>query len=131
MGLTSDNRYKDFSAKVEVNKKELITLLLDLKKSGKKVVGYGAPAKGNTLLNYFNIGPEILDYITDTTTGKQGMYTPGSHIQVVSPEILQTDVPDYILLLSWNYADAILAKEQGLRDQGVKFIIPVPQVRII
>ena len=103
----------------------------NLKKEGKKIVGYGAPAKGNTLLNYFKIGPEILDYITDTTPTKQGTYTPGTHIPVVSPDILKKDRPDYILLLSWNYVNSILEKEKGLREKGVKFIIPVPNVIIV
>lgn len=131
MGLTNESTYKEFSEKIETGKKVLMELLSKLKKEGKKIVGYGAPAKGNTLLNYFNIGPEILDYITDTTLAKQGTYTPGSHILVVAPEILEKEIPDYILLLSWNYADNILEKEKTLRSKGVKFIIPVPVVRIV
>ncbi|MBI2120771.1 MAG: methyltransferase domain-containing protein [Parcubacteria group bacterium] len=131
MGLTHSSTYVDFSKKIEENKKELLDLLKQLKKEGKKIVGYGAPAKGNTLLNYFGIGPDVLDYVTDTTPEKQGTYTPGMHIPVVSPERLETDTPDYILLLSWNYAGAILEKEEELRNKGVKFIIPVPYVRVI
>lgn len=131
MGLTNEDTYVNFSKKVELNKSDLVDLLNKLKKSGKKIVGYGAPAKGNTLLNYFQIGSGIIDYITDTTPNKQGKYTPGSHIQVVSPERLKVDHPDYAVLLSWNYADAILEKEKALRDKGVKFIIPVPEVRIV
>jgi len=131
MGLLKPKTYQDFSKKIETNKKNLIRLLEELKKSGKKIAGYGAPAKGNTLLNYFRIGPEILDYITDTTPSKQGKYTPGTHIPVVSPEILEVNPPDYALLLSWNYADAILEKEKELRKKGVKFIIPVPEVRVV
>lgn len=131
MGLTDSATYRDFSNKIEANKKKLLELLSGLKMEGKKIVGYGAPAKGNTLLNYFGIGPEVLDYLTDTTVQKQGTYTPGTRVQVVSPENLKTDVPDYVLLLSWNYADAILEKEKDLRERGVKFIIPVPEVRIV
>jgi hypothetical protein len=131
MGLVDENTYLKFSKKVEKNKSKLTDLLNKLKKEGKKIVGYGAPAKGNTLLNYFQIGPEIVDYITDTTTNKQGKYTPGSHIKVVSPEILKNDKPDYAILLSWNYAKAILEKEKELRDNGLKFIIPVPEARIV
>lgn len=131
MGLTQEITYFNFSKKVESNKSNLVKLLKKIKKEGKKIVGYGAPAKGNTLLNYFQIGPETIDYITDTTPNKQGTFTPGSHIKVVSPEILKSDLPDYAILLSWNYADAILEKEKELRNRGVKFIIPVPEVRIV
>jgi hypothetical protein len=108
-----------------------LDILRKIKKEGKRIVGYGAPAKGNTLLNYFEIGPDILDHITDTTESKQGTYTPGRHIPVVSPQKLLENEPDYILLLSWNYADAILEKEKALREKGVKFIIPVPEPKIV
>ncbi|KKU82118.1 MAG: SAM-dependent methyltransferase [Parcubacteria group bacterium GW2011_GWA1_47_8] len=131
MGLTESSTYVNFSKKIESNKAKLVGLLSELKARGKKIVGYGASAKGNTLLNYFHIGSDVLDYITDTTPLKQGTYTPGTHIPVVSPEKIITDTPDYILLLSWNYADAIMEKEKDLRRQGVKFIIPVPDVRIV
>ena len=131
MGLTRIGAYFDFAEKVGLNKKHILNILHGLKKAGKKIVGYWAPGKGNALLNYFQIGPDMLDFVTDTTPSKQGMYTPGTHIPVVSPEILKTDPPDYILLLSWNYADAILEKEKELRKNGVKFIIPVPEVRVV
>lgn len=131
MGLTQKSTYVNFSNKIETNKKKLLELLSGLKADGKKIIGYGAPAKGNTLLNYFGIGPDMLDYITDTTPQKQGTYTPGTHLPVVSPEKLKTEIPDYILLLSWNYAGAILEKEKELRKKGVKFIIPVPEACIV
>ena len=131
MGLVDIKTYKNFSKKVESNKDDLKKLLLSLKKKGKRIVGYGAPAKGNTLLNYFKIGPEIIDYIIDTTISKQGTFTPGSHIPIMSPETLRKEMPDNVLLLSWNYADAILEKEKELRKKGVKFIIPVPRVKIV
>lgn len=131
MGLTKKKTYQNFGERVEFNKEKLTDLLDILKKLGKKIVGYGAPGKSTTLLNYLNIGPNTLDFITDTTPAKQGTYTPGMHIPVVSPEIITKEKPDYILLLSWNYADAILEKEKSLREKGVKFIIPVPEVRIV
>lgn len=131
MGLHENEVYLNFSKKVEENKGKLKTLLSKLKGEGKKIFGYGAPSKGNTLLNYFNIGPETIDVLTDTTLAKQGKYAPGSHIKIVSPDILKTNPPDYILLLSWNYKDAILEKEKLLRNRGVKFIIPVPNVTIV
>ena len=131
LGLDRAKTFLKFSEKVEKNKTELIVLLKDLKKNNKKIIGYGAPAKGNTLLNYFNIDSGIVDYIIDTTPLKQGMYTPGAHIPIYPPEKIKEDRPDYILLLAWNYADAILEKEKELRNQGVKFIIPVPDVKIV
>jgi SAM-dependent methyltransferase len=131
MGLTEKDTYTSFANKIESNKKKLTELLQGLKKDGKTIFGYGAPAKGNTLLNYFQIGPDVLDLITDTTLAKQGTYTPGAHIPIVSPKILKNNKPDYILLLSWNYASAILEKEKDLRERGVKFIIVVPEIKIV
>jgi hypothetical protein len=131
MGLHTKNAYVNFSKKVEKLKQELMTLIYKLKKEGKRISGYGAPAKGNTLLNYFGIGPEILDYIVDTTPSKQDKFTPGTHIKVLHPEILISTPPDYLLLLSWNYRDAILDKEKTIRSKGIKFIIPIPQVEVI
>ena len=131
LGLDKIDTYLTFSKRVHTTKEKLLATLKDLRKAGKRIAGYGAPAKGNTLLNYVGVGPDLLEYIIDTTPTKQGAYTPGMCIPVVSPEMLKTNPPDYILLLSWNYADAILAKEKALRDQGVKFIIPVPDVRIV
>jgi hypothetical protein len=130
-GLTTEEGYQSFSDLVEGNKQKLTALLRELKMDGKKVVGYGAAAKAQTLLNYFDIGPETLDYLIDSTPLKQGLYSPGKHIPIVHPDTLKSDTPDYILLLVWNYADAILEKEKALREKGVKFIIPVPEVRII
>jgi len=130
-GLINEETFLEFGKKVSDNKEKLLKLLLDLKAQGKHIVGYGAPAKGNTLLNYYGIGPDILEYLTDTTPLKQGLYSPGMHIPIVSPERLLTDTPDYILLLAWNFKDAILEKEKALRDRGVKFIITVPEVEVV
>lgn len=131
MGLTDIKTFLGFSDKVIQNAKNVKELLNSLKQQGKKIVGYGAAAKGNTLLNYFQIGPDLLDYIVDTTPLKWGRYSPGAHIPVVHPDKLKTDIPDYIFLLAWNYADAILEKERELREKGVKFIIPVPTIRVV
>lgn len=131
MGLTDVETFLGFSDKVIENAKNVKELLASLKQQGKKIVGYGAAAKGNTLLNYFQIGPDLLDYITDTTSLKWGRYSPGMHIPVVHPDELKRNTPDYIFLLAWNYADAILEKERELREKGVKFIIPVPTVKVV
>ncbi len=131
MGLTDEKVYLSYCEEVESIKTRLVELLAQLKSEGNCIVGYGAPGKGNTLLNYCGIGKETLSYLIDTTPFKQGMYTPGTHIPVYPPEKLNEDRPDYALLLAWNYADAILAKEQALREAGMKFIIPVPFPKVV
>lgn len=112
-------------------KVDLHRTLTNLRQSGKRVAGYGAPAKGNTLLSFLEIGPELLDYIADRSTLKQGLYTPGMHIPVVSPARLLSDQPDYLLLLAWNFAEEILKQQIEYRRRGGNFIIPVPRVQII
>jgi len=131
LGLDRVQTYLTFIGRIEKNKNELKNLLLKLKIGNKKIVGYGASAKGNILLNYFQMGNKILNFIVDDSPLKQGLYTPGTHIPIFSPNRLKEDQPDYLLLLAWNYAESILKKEQKLRDEGVKFIIPVPKVKII
>lgn len=131
MGLTDIEAYLGFSDKVVNNAKNVKNLLISLKRQRKKIIGYGAAAKGNTLLNYFGIGNDILDYIVDTTPFKQGLYSPGTHIPVAHPDKIKKETPDYVFILAWNYADAILEKESDLRKKGVKFIIPVPEVKIV
>ncbi|MEK7634476.1 MAG: class I SAM-dependent methyltransferase [Patescibacteria group bacterium] len=131
LGLDKMETFLEFAEKVESNKNKLKDLLLELKKDGKRIVGYGAPAKGNTLLNYFEITLNLVDYVIDTTPLKQGLYTPGAEIPIYHPDKLKEEKPDYILLLAWNYADAILEKEKELRNSGIKFIIPVPDIKIV
>src|SRR3989338_6905205 len=130
LGLHDPETFLSFSKKVEKNKKDLTDLLTRLKKEKKGIAGYGATAKGNTLLNHFGIDNKTIDFISDTTPLKQGLFAPGSHIPIYSRESWPR-VPDYFLLLAWNYADAIIAKEKEYRDKGGKFIIPVPEVRIV
>ena len=112
-------------------KQNLIKLLSKLKSKGKKITGYGAPAKGNTLLNYCKIGPETLDYLSDTTPYKQGKLSPGMHIPIVSPEVFYEDPPDYALMLPWNYKTEILIKEKEYINNGGKFIVPIPTPKIV
>ena len=95
------------------------------------MVGYGAPAKGNTLLGFLDVGPDLLEYIVDRSPLKQGRYTPGTHIPVVPTERLLEDQPDYVLLLAWNFVDEVLHQQQEYRRSGGKFITPVPSVRIL
>ncbi|MFX1562178.1 MAG: class I SAM-dependent methyltransferase [Promethearchaeota archaeon] len=129
--LNSFNTYLDFGARVRNIKLQLTYLLKKLKGKGYRIIGYGAAAKGNTLLNYCKIGTNILDYIVDNTPFKQGLYTPGMHIPVVPPDRVLKDVPDYVLLLAWNYLDEILEKEQKYREFGGEFIVPIPKPRIV
>ncbi len=112
-------------------KKDLKRTLVDLKKSGKRAVGYGAPAKGNTLLGFLEIGPDLLEYIVDKSSLKQGRFTPGAHIPVLPTERLLADQPDYVLLLAWNFAEEILGQQREYRSRGGKFMVPVPAVRIL
>jgi len=132
LGLDSIEIYHKFSANVNDLKENLKKLLNQLKKENKSIFGYGAPAKGNVLLNYCNIDTEILEFIIDTTTLKQGRYTPGTHIPVISPEkVMEKGKDDVALLLAWNYENEILEKEQSFRKQGGKFLVPIPKPRLL
>jgi len=123
--------YQNYAKKIMENRRKLIGLLTKLKLQGKRIVGYGAPAKGNTLLNYFKIGPDILDYIVEDSPLKVGLYTPGTHIPIVSSATLQKDNPDYVFILAWNFAKSIQKKLTWFQKRGKKFIIPVPRPKIV
>ena len=126
-GLEKIDVYKIFSVKIGELKKDLKQVLVDLKKEGKSIFGYGAPAKGNVLLNYCDIDNSILEFIIDTTPIKQGKFTPGTHIPIVSPSnIMKKGVGGTALLLAWNYEREILEKEKESRNNGGKFVIPIP-----
>ena len=129
--LNQLSTYSQFAKRVEKNKKKLSQLLDNIRQENKIIVGYGAPAKGNTLLNYFGITTKHLDYIIDDSVYKQGLLTPGAHIPVVSPTQLTKQLPDYILILAWNFAESIIQKYSYLKKKGLKFIVPVPSPKII
>lgn len=129
--LDSLGTYLEFARNIVELDKEIRSLLKSLKASGANIVGYGAPAKGNVLLNYCQIGTDILDYIIDTTPFKQGRYTPGMHIPILPPQQFYENQPDFAFLLAWNYADDILQKETAYRHSGGKFIIPVPIPQVV
>jgi len=129
--LNSLKTYLEFGARVRNIKRQLTSLLRTLKEKGYTIIGYGASAKGNTLLNYCKIRTNILDYIVDNTPFKQGLYTPGTHIPIVPTDRILENAPDYALLLAWNYLDEILRKEQKYRELGGKFIVPIPEPRIL
>lgn len=117
--------YIELAKRVAASKERLVELVDNLKKQGRKIAAYGAPAKGNTLLNYCKIGTDSIDYAIDDLPSKQGLYTPGTHIPVVSREYAEKHPPDYYVLLAWNYAQTVFDREQKFRGQGGKFIIPV------
>jgi len=130
-GLEQFDTYQTFAARVQELKVSLGRTLRDLRAGGARIAGYGAPAKGNTLLSFLDLGSDLIEYIVDKSPLKQGRYTPGTHIPVVPPQRLLDDQPDYVVLLAWNFADEILKQQAEYLHRGGKFILPVPQVRII
>lgn len=130
-GLFKQETYDALAGRVAVIHRDLMTLLRDLKASGKRLAGYGAPAKGNTLLNYYGIGPDLLDFLADRNTLKQGKLSPGMHIPVVAPDRILEVQPDYLLILAWNFGDEIMAQQAEYRRRGGKFILPIPEPRVV
>ncbi len=112
-------------------KEKLYEFLLASKKSGKKVVGYGAPAKGNTLLNFCKIDQSMLPYTVDKSVYKQGLYLPGTHIPIKSLEEIKKSKPKYLLILPWNLQEEIVTEMSFIREWGGKFIIPIPKIQVI
>jgi len=123
--------YQRFGERVRESKREILAFLIDLKRQGKRIAAYGAPGKGNTLLNYCGIRTDFIDYTVDRSPHKQGNYLPGSRIPILAPEVIWSDRPDYLFILPWNLKDEIIAQEAGIRDWGGKFIVPLPHVAVI
>jgi len=130
-GVSNAEFYRGFGVKVARLRGELVTLLRGMKAQGKRIAVYGASAKGSTLLNYFRIGQETLDFVVDRSTVKQNYYTPGTHLRIHAPEKLLDTMPDYVLLLTWNFADEILEQQAEYRRRGGRFIIPIPEVKVV
>jgi hypothetical protein len=130
-GLTSIDRYTQFTAQVEQTKHDILDLLIGLKREGKTIAGYGAPGKGNTLLNYCGIRTDFLDFTVDRSPYKQGLFLPGTHIPIFEPEEIDRRRPDYVFILPWNVKDEIVAQMAHIRDWGGQFIIPIPQPQIV
>ena len=123
--------YATFSEKVQKVKRNLLQTLIGLKNEGKRIVGYGAPAKGNTLLNYCGIRTDFLDYTVDRSPHKQNCFLPGSRIPIKHPDQIRQDKPDYVLILPWNIKEEIMSQMKDIREWGGRFIIPIPHVHII
>jgi SAM-dependent methyltransferase len=130
-GLDKTVTYKGFAELVKQTKRDLLRFLIGVREDGKSIVGYGAPAKGNTLLNYCGIRNDFLDYTVDLSPHKQGLYLPGSRLPVHAPEVIFETKPDYLLILPWNLEEEIITQMAAIRDWGGKFVIPIPEVRIV
>ncbi len=130
-GITDKNLYLNFAAKVEKLKSKLARLLKELKSTGNTIAAYGAAAKGNTLLNYLGIDNNVIEFVVDRSTQKQGFLLPGSKIPILHADELLKRMPDYTLMLAWNFAVEILAQQDEYRKQGGKFIIPIPEMRVL
>ena len=131
MGLHTIKAYNDLADRIKAQKKQLTELVRDLKTRGKTLAAYGAPAKGNTMLNYVDFGPDVLDYALEDLPAKQNLLTPGMHIPTVDAAYAHSHEPDYYLMLAWNYQKPILEKEAGYLAKGGKFIIPVEGIKIV
>jgi len=122
--------YKAFGEQVARTKRRLLQFLIEAKDKGKHVVGYGAPAKGNTLLNYCGVRTDLVDYTVDRSPHKQGQFLPGVHIPIYSPEKVRETRPDYLLILPWNIREEVMEQMAFIREWGGKFVVPIPEVKV-
>jgi hypothetical protein len=129
--LEKAGTYSAFAEQVRATKRKLLKFLIDARESGKRVAGYGAPAKGNTLLNYCGVRTDLLEYTVDRSPHKQGQFLPGVHIPVYAPERIMQTRPDYVLILPWNLKDEIVEQMSAVRSWGGRFVVPIPEVRIL
>ena len=130
-GLRSPERYSRFAEEVKESKRALLDLLIRLRREGKQVVGYGAPGKGNTLLNYCGIRTDLLDYTVDRNPHRHGLFTPGTHIPIYAPEKIAETRPDYVVVLPWNLIDEISEQLEYVREWGARLIVPIPVAKIL
>ena len=130
-GLQDENTYSAFQKKADIVKDGLVSFLLEAKAKGKTVAGYGAAAKGNTLMNYAGIRPDLIPFICDAAKSKIGQYMPASHIPILSPSVLDEKTPDYLVIFPWNIAEEVMKQNAHLVEKGIKFVIAVPELKII
>ncbi len=130
-GLDTIETYTKFAEQVNATKRKLLEFLIDAKNQGKSIVGYGAPAKGNTLLNYCGIRTDFIDYTVDRNPHKQGLFLPGTHIPIKSPDYIRETKPDYLLILPWNIKAEIVEQMAEIREWGGKFVVPIPEVEVL
>jgi hypothetical protein len=130
-GFLSPDRYDRFAGRVAEHRRALRELLTSLRRDGRRVVGYGAPAKGNTLLNYCGIDADWMPYVVDKNPLKVGLYTPGTHIPVRPVETLLEDQPDHVLILAWNFAEEIMAQQREYAARGGRFVLPIPRPEVV
>ncbi|HEY3499013.1 MAG TPA: class I SAM-dependent methyltransferase [Polyangiaceae bacterium] len=129
-GYRKVETYTAFEERVRETKRKLLELLIDLKRQGKRIAGYGAPGKGNTLLNYCGIRTDFLDFTVDRNPYKQGRFLPGTHIPIFAPEKIDEVKPDYVLILPWNFKDEIMQQMAYVREWGCKFVVPIPTLTV-
>lgn len=130
-GMLEAETYQHFAARIEAIRIQLLDMLSELKADGKKIAGYGAPAKGNTLLNYFGIGPNELDFLVDRNPLKQGLYSPGMKIPVKSPDAIEVENPDILMVLAWNFFDEIREQQADFVARGGQFLVPLPKPMLV
>jgi SAM-dependent methyltransferase len=131
LGFDDVQTYRDFDQRAKSIKRRILALLIELKGQGKSIVGYGAPGKGNTLLNYCGIGPDFLDYTVDRNPYKQDKFTPGMQIPILAPERIRETRPDYVFILPWNLKDEIVGQLAYVREWGGRFVVPIPEPRVL
>ena len=129
-GIDRLDTYALFAEKVKETKRKLLAFLIEAKRKGKAIAGYGAPGKGNTLLNYCGVRGDFLDYTVDRNRYKQGKFLPGTHIPIYPPEKIRETKPDYVLILPWNFKDEIMEQVGYIREWGGQFVVPIPEVRV-
>ena len=129
-GFSKLDHYLSFGSHVAETKRKLLSFLTTAKEQGKQVVGYGAPAKGNTLLNYCGIRADFIDYTVDRSPHKQGLFLPGVHIPIYAPERIKQTRPDYVLILPWNIREEVMQQMTFIREWGGRFVVPIPEVKV-
>ena len=128
--MTSKEYYQDFQTKCQKIKNDFLDFLIQANKEGKKIAGYGAAAKGNTMINFCGIKNDMISYVVDANPHKQNKYLPGSHIPVVNEDVLKSDQPDYVIIFPWNLKTEIMNQLEYIREWGGKFVIAIPGIEL-